>query len=81
MLVMNDSLTTAAIEYVMPGSTAADAGLAAGDALVSVDGQPATSAVIRELRKRLRRDGERIVLTIRRGEETKTVTLVLRRMV
>jgi hypothetical protein len=81
MLVMNDSLTTAAIDYVMPGSAATDAGLVAGDTLVAVDGQPATGAVIRELRKRFRRDGERILLTVRRGGDTKTVTLVLRRLV
>lgn len=81
MLVMNDSLTTAAIDYVMPGSAGSDAGLAVGDTLLSVDGQPATGAVIRELRQRLRRDGERIVLTVRRGGENKTVTLVLRRLV
>jgi predicted aspartyl protease len=81
ILVMNDSLTTAAVDYVMPGSAGEDAGLAVGDTLLSVDGQPATSPVIRELRKRLRHDGERIVLTVRRGGETKTVTLVLRRLV
>jgi putative serine protease PepD len=65
----------------MPGSAATDAGLVAGDTLVAVDGQPATGAVIRELRKRFRRDGERILLTVRRGGDTKTVTLVLRRLV
>jgi hypothetical protein len=81
ILVMSDSLTTAAIDYVMPGSAGEDAGLAVGDTLLSVDGQPATSPIIRELRKRLRHEGERIVLTVRRGGETKTVTLVLRRLV
>jgi C-terminal processing protease CtpA/Prc len=81
MLLMNDSLTAAAVDYVVPGSAATDAGLAVGDTLVSIDGQPANGAAIRELRKRFRRDGERIVLTVRRGGETKTVTLVLRRLV
>jgi len=81
MLVMNDSLTTATVDYVTPGSAATDAGLVVGDTLLSVDGQPATGTVIRELRKRFRRDGEHIVLTVRRGGETKTVTLVLRRLV
>lgn len=80
-LIMNDSLTTAAVDYVVPGMAATDAGLAVGDTLVSIDGQPANAAAVRELRKRFRRDGERIVLTVRRGGEARTVTLVMRRMV
>ena len=80
-LIMNDSLTTAAIDYVVPGTAATEAGLVAGDTLVSIDGQPASAAVIRELRKRLRRDGERVLLTVRRGGEVRTVTLVMRRLV
>jgi S1-C subfamily serine protease len=78
---MNDSLTTAWVDYVVPGAAASDAGLAVGDTLVSIDGKPATGAAIRELRKRFRRNGERIVLTVRGGGKTRTVTLVLRRVV
>jgi hypothetical protein len=80
-LVMNDSLTAATIDYVVPGMPAAAAGLAQGDTLVSIDGQPADAAAIRDLRKRFRRDGERIVLTVRRAGEVKTATLVLKRSV
>jgi predicted aspartyl protease len=80
-LIMDDSLTMAWIDRVAPGSAAADAGLVAGDTLVRVDGRPATAAAIRELRKRFRRDGERIVLVVRRRGNEKTVTLVLRRLV
>ena len=80
-LIMDDSLTTAAVDYVVPGMAATDAGLVAGDTLVSIDGKPANAAAIRELRKRFRRDGERVVLTVRRGGEVKTVTLVMRRLV
>jgi len=80
-LIMNDSLTEASIANIAPKSAAADAGLAVGDTLVRVDGKPATAATIRELRKRFRRDGERIVLTVRRRGQETTVTLVLRRMV
>jgi C-terminal processing protease CtpA/Prc len=78
-LVMNDSLTTATIDYVVPGMAAADAGLAPGDTLVAIDGHPADAAALRELRKRFRRDGEHITLTVRRGEETKTVALLMSR--
>ena len=80
-LVMNDNLTSALVDYVVPGSPATDAGLAVGDTLVSIDGQPTTAVAVRDLRKRFRRDGERIVLTVRRGGKTRTVTLVLRRLV
>ncbi len=80
-LIMNDSLTVAWIDAVAPGSAASDAGLAVGDTLVRVDGRPATAATIRELRKRFRRDGERIVLVVRRRGNEKTLTLLLRRLV
>ena len=80
-LIMNDNLTTATIDYLAPGSAATAAGLAVGDTLVGVDGRPASGPVLSELRKRFRRDGERIVLTVRRGRKTKTFTLVLRRLV
>jgi len=80
-LRMNDSLTGASVDYVVPGTPATEAGLAVGDTLVSVDGQPANAKAIRDLRKRFRRAGERIVLTVRRDGKTRTVTLVLRRLV
>jgi C-terminal processing protease CtpA/Prc len=80
-LVMNDNLTSALVDYVVSGSPATDAGLAVGDTVMSIEGQPTTAAAVRDLRKRFRRDGERIVLTVRRGGKTRTVTLVLRRLV
>jgi membrane-associated protease RseP (regulator of RpoE activity) len=80
-LIMNDSLTEASIANIAPKSAAADAGLAVGDTLVRVDGKPATAATIRELRKRFRRDGEQIVITVRRRGKEMTVTLMLRRLV
>ena len=80
-LRIDESLTGASVDDVVPGSPATDAGLAVGDTLVSIDGQPATAAAIHDLRKRFRRVGERIVLTVRRGGQTRTVTLVLRRLV
>jgi predicted aspartyl protease len=80
-LIMNDSLTTATVDYVAPGMAAEHAGLMVGDTLVSIDGMPANGAAIREMRKRFRRDGERITLAVRRGGEMQTVTLVLHRVV
>ena len=80
-LIMNDSLTAATVDYVAPGMAAEHAGLVVGDTLVSIDGMPANGAAIREMRKRFRRDGERITLAVRRGGEMQTVTLVLHRVV
>jgi len=80
-LRMNDSLTGALVDFVVPGTPATDAGLAVGDTLVSIDGKPANTAAIQDLRSRFRRVGERIVLTVRREGKTRTVTLVLRRLV
>jgi hypothetical protein len=80
-LLMNDSLTTAWVNFVVPGAAASDAGLAVGDTLVAIDGKPANGTRIRALRQRFHRDGERIVLTVRRGGKTRTVTLVLRRLI
>jgi hypothetical protein len=80
-LVMNDSLTAIIVAHVAPSSPASDAGLVPGDTIVSVDDEPASPLVFRRLRMRFRREGERIVLTIRRGGETKALTLVTRRLV
>jgi len=81
MLLMNDSLTAATVDYVVPGSPAMEAGLTVGDTLMTIDGQPANGPAVREMRKRFRRDGERIVLTVRRGGVTRTITLVTRQLV
>src|SRR5262245_48382330 len=50
-LLMDDSLTTAWIDNLAPGTAATDAGLAVGDTLVRVADRPATMATISDLRK------------------------------
>jgi hypothetical protein len=80
--VMDDSLHTVIIDSVVLDSPAGAAGLVARDTVTAIDGRPATtSAELRELRKRLRRDGERVSLTIRHGGDAKTVVIVTRRLV
>ena len=80
-LVMDDSLTTIIVDNVMPDSPASVAGLQPRDTIVAIDEQPGTAGAMRSLRKRLRREGERVTLTVRRGGDTKTVTLITRRLV
>ncbi|MEP6495920.1 MAG: aspartyl protease family protein [bacterium] len=79
--VLNDSLTTLRVDFVLPGSPAADAGLVRGDDIVSVDGVEAATRARALMRDRFRRSGEHVKLVIRRGGETKTVELVTRRLV
>ena len=79
--VMDDSLHTLIIDSVVPDSPAGAAGLVARDTVTAVDGRPATATELQELRKRLKRDGERVSFTIRHGGETKTVVIVTRRLV
>lgn len=80
-LGMNDSLTTIVVQSVAPNTPAAEAGVAAGDVIVSVDGKPGTQRVLGELRDRFRRPNERATLEIRRGRENKRVEIVTRRAI
>lgn len=65
---------------VAPGSAAAQAGLAVGDRITSMDGRPVTDAMLSDVRQRLRCDppGTQVRLRIRRGTALLDVTLVLR---
>jgi hypothetical protein len=80
-IVSDDSLSSIVVDNVAPGSPAAEAGLTRGDVIASVDGAPASHRLLAELRDRFRRPGERVVLIVRRGGETKRVEIVTRRLV
>jgi hypothetical protein len=79
--VMDDSLHTLIVDSVVPDSPASAAGLAPRDTISAIDGRPASPLELRDLRKRLRREGERVSFSVRRGGETKTVVIVTRRLV
>ena len=59
---------------------AAQAGIEAGDVITRVNGKPATSIPVYELRRVLRDDapGTQVNLTVRRGAATREVMLILR---
>ena len=79
--VMDDNLQTLIVDSVVPDSPASASGIVVRDTITAIDGRPATPLELRELRKRFKRDGERVSLTIRHGGETKTVVIVTRRLV
>jgi PDZ domain/Aspartyl protease len=65
---------------VAAGSAAASAGLALGDLINTVDGQPVTDSGLADTRQAWRAapPGTRVELTVKRGAETRAVTLILR---
>ena len=81
LLRLNDSLTTIVVETVAQASPASEAGIQPGDEIVSVNGVPGSQKLLGELRDRLRKPGERVVLVLRRNGEEKRVEFVTRRMV
>jgi hypothetical protein len=69
------------VKNVLPSSPAAEAGLAAKDEIVSIDGKPAAAMPLDALRALLRQEGKTYALRVRRGSEEKEVTLTTRRLV
>jgi C-terminal processing protease CtpA/Prc len=65
---------------VAPGSAAADAGLALGDLITTVDGHPVTDSELADTRQAWRTapPGTPVELMVKRGAETRAVTLILR---
>ena len=68
---------------VAPGSPAASAGLVLGDLIITMDGHPVTDSGLSDTREALRTasSGTRVGLTVRRGTETRLVTLILRNQI
>jgi hypothetical protein len=72
---------TIQVEWVMPESPAAEAGLQAGDLIERVDDRPALDVGIPGLREMFRRDHEAHRLGIRRDSTGVEITLTTRRMI
>ena len=62
---------------VLPGSPAQEAGLLAGDVIVSLDSEPMKDIAELAAAIKLRRPGEAVVMTIRRGDGVYVATAVL----
>ena len=68
------------VESVAPGSPASMAGIAKGDELLALDGQPVKEPVDVLFRVGEKRDGDAARVTVRRGGEEKTLDLRFFRM-
>jgi len=69
------------VQSVAAGTPAADAGLAKGDEIVTVDGRDAARLTLDDVRDRLKHEGATCRLRVRRGADERDVTLKLRRLV
>ncbi|MGN6146934.1 MAG: PDZ domain-containing protein [Rhizomicrobium sp.] len=80
---INQNATGYSVVDVTKGTPADQAGLKTGDEIVSVDGKPATSLPLYETRARLRNDapGTAVKFTVKRGGETKDVSVTLRDLI
>lgn len=69
------------VKNVLPSSPAAEAGLALNDEVLAIDGKPAASMKLDEVRELLRVEGKTYTLTVKRGNEEKELQLTTRRLV
>ena len=67
----------AEIVSVQPGTAAADAGLKAGDVVTAVGDRPVTTSTELTAAVRSKAPGDKVTLTIRRGNDTKKVDVTL----
>jgi uncharacterized iron-regulated protein len=72
---MEESEGRLLVESVAPGSPASIAGIAKGDELVALDGQPVKDSVDVLFRVGEKQDGDTARVTVRRGGEEKTLSL------
>jgi S1-C subfamily serine protease len=62
---------------VEPGSSAADAGLQPGDVVTAVGDRPVTSSTELTAAVRSHAPGDKVALTVRRGDQTRTADVTL----
>ena len=69
------------VHRIVAGSAAEGVGLEPGDAIVAIDGRPASDVSLEGARRMFRREGGSHALTVRRGEATSEVRVRLKRIV
>ena len=76
-----DGLNALEVDWIQPDSPASEAGVQPNDLIEKVDGKAALEVGMRGMRELSRRNGERHVLSIRRGDRTMEIALTYRRMI
>jgi hypothetical protein len=69
------------VEFVLAESAAAEAGIQKGDVVVAVNGSPVSAGMLEELKRKLRREGERMTFTLRRNGSDVKVEFITRRII
>jgi predicted aspartyl protease len=69
------------VDRVRPDSPAAQVDLRPQDAIIAVDGQPATTLTVNKLRKMFRVEGREYLLSVKRGEQMLEIKIKLRRLI
>ncbi len=69
------------VRHVDPDSPAGEAGLQVGVVVTGVDGQPATTLDPAALRLQMQQEGRVVRLSVKRGSDSRDVTLTLRRLI
>jgi C-terminal processing protease CtpA/Prc len=69
------------VRTLIEDSPATDAGLTVGDIVTSINGTPAASMTLEQIRKMFRRPGQRFVLKILRSEKLLELSLKTRRII
>jgi len=81
LVAKGDDLARYEVFLVLDRSPAAEAGLQAGDALVEVDGAPASNLKLNDLRRRLQMEGVTRRLVFERDGKRRSANLKLRRLI
>jgi C-terminal processing protease CtpA/Prc len=69
------------VRAVLENSPAAAAGLRVGDLITAINDKAATELTLEQLRQMFRREGREYLLNVKRGEETITIKIKLRRLI
>ena len=81
LAAQGDTLHEYRVRFVIPGSPAAEAGVAAGDLLASVDGRASQTMMLSEIRERLREPNRQFALELTRGAKRLAVNIRTRRLI
>jgi S1-C subfamily serine protease len=81
LIARGDDFRTIQVINIVDGGPAAKAGIKQGDTLIEIDGKPSAKLTLEQLRAEFKAPGATRVLTVQRGSERLTVTLLLQRLV